>query len=230
MVQDFLEKKDVNCLTFPGATWEYERDLAQNLPGVGFLFQGIEVDQKVFEKSWERAEALNQIIHNGTFFLTKCRRSLQQFLGHRDRPWNDIPFDLVYPDWMGTWNQDKKEDLRRMFVRRIFSQSAFLSITLMLGRGTNHTLSELHETVRHLETLTIEDLDLDERTERALKESQTGVLKVEGATAYIKALGRENGYVVDVLRLRIYDSLSSVREGYVCPQMRLLYHIRETTK
>lgn len=227
MVAEFLEKDYVNCLTFPADVWEYERDLAINLPQVKFWFEAVEQDRNVHHRSLSKMRVLNNTIPNGHFVLPEHPCSLKQRLGDKDEPWTELPFDLVYPDWMGTWNQDKKEETRRMFVRRIFSYTSFLSITIQLSRGQPLTMHELEQIVLNLDVLTIEDLDLDERTRRAIRETKTGSIKAEGVTGYIQELGRKNGYLVTPLHVRVYDSLSSVREGFFTPEMRFLYRIED---
>lgn len=226
LVLSFLEKKAVRCLTFPGAHWIYEKNLALSMPSVEFSFQGLEVKQDVFENSWKQVEGHE--LMNAELCLTKNRRSMNQFLGHRDTPWNEDPFDLVYPDWMGTWSQDKKEQVRRMFKRRIFAPTSFLAITLMLARGTNLTLRELEEYVTDASLRVTESISLDARTTSALSTSRVGRLKAVGVSGYIAQQAEQNGYRADPVHLRIYDSYSYLKQGFITPEMSLLYRITDT--
>jgi len=226
MVREFLKKERVKCLTFPAQHWVYERNLAEGLPSVSFMFNGVEADEDVHESSWKEIEKENAP-KNAEFLMTIKKRSLSQFLGHMDKPWADEKFDLVYPDWMGTWNFKKKEEIRRMFARRIFAGSSYLAITLMLARGTIATFKDLGRYASEECDQMIESIVFDDQTERSLRGSKTGLLKASGATGYIMNMADENDYLAAPLRLSIYHSYSNIKENVVTPEMSILYRIRD---
>lgn len=129
---------------------------------------------------------------------------------------------------MGTWCQDKKGQVQRMFTRQIFRNKAYLAITIMLARGTNFTLSELETYRSRAANRYTESLVLNERTGEAMEHSKTGKLKVNGVSGYIAEVAEENGYSADLIRLAVYDSYSNISKGFITPEMSLLYSIKKS--
>ena len=230
LATSIIKKGHFNCLSFPAASWIFEQDLCNSFSEIAtFHFTGLEIDKEVFAKTFENAQKLD--LPNGVFETTAEARSLLQFLGTSNDPWSaGFKFDFVYADWMGTWNFDTKEAVRRMFVRKVIAHNGFLLITIMLGRGTTVTLQELDRYMiedHFYEVLDLEE-DPDEKTTQRMTDSAVGPLKVMGVTNLISSMARQNGQDIRLVRMAIYDSQSVVNERITTPEISLLYRVIHT--
>ncbi len=226
VVPSFIQKGNAQCLSFPASDWKYESDLAQSNLDVWFTFHGVELNREVFKRSMERAAHLNKEHGNSEFLLPTRPYNLREFIGESRSLWpEEERYDLVYPDWMGTWSQDKKEQVRRMFTRQIFSCQSYLAVTIMLARGTLYTFADLKLYQAQVSERIIETLVLNDRTVEAMEGSKTGRLKASGVSGYVIKMAGDAGYTAELIRLSVYDSCSNIRKGIVTPEMSLLYSI-----
>lgn len=183
---------EAHCLTFPARDWIQERELSVRRPDVKFVFHGVEQNRLVYRAAYRRAISLAPEISNANFMMEHC--TLIKFLGKLNSAWRSSKYDLVYPDWMGTWTQAKGDEIEQMFTRRIFKASAFLRVSMMLARGRPESMSLLQEFASATSMRMVSDAMVSAEAMERLISSSNGPIKVAGVTGLVRKHARKNGY------------------------------------
>jgi hypothetical protein len=225
MAETLIDKKNINVLSFPAKLWIWERRLAEDFDGQAeFHFVGLEHDPEDYEI--QRRNMLSMSLTNATFNTPDHASTLMDFASE---PWEADPFDIVYADWMGTWDSKKKEEVRLLFENKLIADDGFLQITICVTRGNTKDLSELRSHLEHggfYELLDFSESDLDDKTTTRLHAGKkTGLLKTYGLCGLISSIAGDYDQSVRLLNLSIYDSPCQDRKGYTTPEISLLFRV-----
>ena len=231
-----------NVMSLPAAHWKFERALATACPAVNFQFFGIERDPVVWSRARATAKRINckatsryRMTHRPIDAATCIENAAQS-----DRLREGV--NLVYLDWMGTWEPGKRKQIHDMFDGRLFSKHAFLVLTLMGARGRVIGTTD-DRRIAELEVDSLQQLSrlrLDENTERFIIGSrQSTVDKVLDVIGCVKAAAAhhkqtEEGparpfYSAELERFAVYNDKSKPAEhNRNTPEMSFLFRIRKT--
>jgi hypothetical protein len=190
----------VKCLTFPADLWLWEQGLAEAFPQRKFHVMGVEKSPKVFDRAKIVRPLLQKLYSNLTLSLSRVPRSFKQVL-------NSIPegeqFDIIYPDYMGTWARPKRAEVSQIFEKNLLAVGGFLLLTLSLNRGRAESIDELKAYARGEFDVTFTD------HRRKPKPSRGELIKVQGVPGLIQDLAAAHGCSLQLLEPHIYYNLNN---------------------
>lgn len=136
-----LEQRMITCLSLPATEWIWEQNLARAFPNNFIQFYGVERDPVVHVQSQAISDRLmkSQKRTNYRTHLLPNNIDLSKAIQRRTGTQVDsMPgFDIIYADYMGTWNENTIVDVKNIFNKNSFLLNPFglLIITLALSRG-----------------------------------------------------------------------------------------------
>lgn len=143
--------KPITGITLPADLAAWEHRFAEELQSYQHVTEitAIERDPEVLERLRENAETLDT--PGLTLKVPDTAKNVFQTL----EAGTAEPVDFVYLDYMGTWGEDKKQDLRLLFTRGFLKSGSVIAMTFSLKRGTGAALQELKKLsinypVRHI--------------------------------------------------------------------------------
>jgi hypothetical protein len=200
-------KKHISVLSFPGPDWLWEKGLCDAFNRRSFKFTGIEREPKIWRKLEQGAAVSPE-----KFKMHDKPCSFVEFANTRNA--RNKPFDLVYLDWMGTWSNDKKQDLEQLLAKKMLAPGGLLAMTLSLRRGNPRTNEELHD-LSH-------DLPLAFYDARG-RDKYVSNIKVRGIPHWVQQRANEEyGVELRPLLASVYYSVTGLSDQ-VQPQLQLLF-------
>jgi hypothetical protein len=143
--------KPITGITLPADLAAWEQRFAAELQKYSYTTEitAIERDPEVLERLRENAENLDT--PGLTLKVPDTANNVCQTL----EAGTQEPVDFVYLDYMGTWGEDKKQDLGLLFTRGFLKPGSVIALTFSLRRGTGDALQGLKKLapnypVRHL--------------------------------------------------------------------------------
>ena len=129
-----------SVITLPADKWCFETSLSKALPETKFHFTGIEANSIVFGRSLKTMRKLEDTNPTNWYTLVrgKALKLLEQY---------PVPADVIYLDWMGTWSNEKKEEIETIFSRKLLKEKSMLIFTIWACRGNGPEMDELEESI-----------------------------------------------------------------------------------
>lgn len=200
VVSSVCDRKTCRAMTFPAAGFLMEKELSKATPKIKWHIDAIESDAKVIRKMAVTVGLLNarrmtSDLHKGRFLQV-----LQQFEATAD--WDPSQYDFIYPDWMGTWSLEKREETASIFQRNLLRQGGVLAGTLSLLRGHGPAIEELRDFVDG-EPVEVIDFRPSNR-----KREMNYRLRTQGIPHFIMTQAQSYGIKLEDPKVMVYDSLS----------------------
>lgn len=125
----------IRCLTLPANSWAWEREISVAHPDQQFTVHGCECDKVVYRSSVRHIKEypiprVDALVGN-CYLLDSLKEKKAD------------PYHLIYADYMGTWNEDKKLDIDTMFRNGRLAPGGIYMMTTMLQRGAKKLKEEL---------------------------------------------------------------------------------------
>jgi hypothetical protein len=200
----------ISVLSLPAAEWAWEKGFMSAFPEKRFKFVGVESNEEVYRKMVKNAISLKEdskVRRRARFYYPEKAMDMLSFL----RFYTGLKSDFIYLDWMGTWANDKEEQLDLIFQHKMFYPGCFLSITISLGRGQTKTNQKLYMYT-----------DMYSPFTRYFKYERGDMLyksKSLGVTNYIWNRAKKFGVEMSYVYHNKYDSLRA-------PEISLVYQLK----
>jgi hypothetical protein len=124
--------KRLRILSFPDETWSWELSLENLFSHIPMEFLGLARNAAIHKKTKKFASVLPR-----RFEMTDKPVGFQTFAASNRKRRS---FDVIYLDWLGTWNEEKTDDLCALFHSGLLDVGGLLILTVSLFRG--HLVSE----------------------------------------------------------------------------------------
>ena len=200
--------KRISMLTFPAADWVFESNFLEMVKDedLDVLLLGLEENMAISTRFHTKGSSLET--QYPKCYVNSVSQSLR---GYLDRPPDKR--NIVYLDWMGTWDRGTRFDVDLLFQRHIFPVRALLVLTVMLNRGGKEydapdIFRLYNENKLNIPIDDIHDryLSLLDAKRRKGKEGITDnfMRKVNGIPHSVREIAMENDYFVDNVDIDIY--------------------------
>jgi len=204
LYRSLILKKDkpVQILSLPAAKWIWETSLSQAFEDIKFSFLGIEENPPVHKQMKLNAE------YNNKIYAKKCRfqTTPSPFSLLHYFKMSKTSFDIIYLDWMGTWSQEKKEQVSLIFKKDLIRPRGFFIFTLMYGRGYSETNKELEKYSRMHQGF---DFEYDS------KQKKSYISKTRGVVNLIQSIAEKYDHKVECTYMNDYPSLRCSELSFV---------------
>jgi len=220
-------RKNIQCLTLPAKDWIFEKQLARKFSHNQFLFQGIERDPIVHGASWNSIAKSSSWPQNAIGILPEHPLAVAEFIDQLPGEQLEIPYDLVYLDWMGIWSKEKRHAVNLLFERNAFAPHSFFCMTLGTGRSTP-LIESMNGYADDPARRGLISAVFCERTERALSETKTIKDKAASMFGYLTHLAASSGYRSRLARFAVYDSPPTGSAPQHVSEMSFLFEITKS--
>ena len=122
----------VRTLSLPAANWIWEKSFSNRYPDQRLEFVGLEADPEVHGRQRAKLRQLQTGRH--AFRVMGRPTSVAQYIDYW-RVVDQVPFDMIYLDYMGNWGDSKCEDITRILESGMLAPNAYLRVTLTATRG-----------------------------------------------------------------------------------------------
>jgi len=201
-------KKELDIFCFPGDTWEFEKMLLSKTDQTNLVmkFEGIEQNKEVFNNAFNAALQLKQDTKNHSYNIVEDNAF--DYLKTTDKK-----FDIIYLDWLGTWETEKKHELTCIFLRQLFKSHTpgLLILTLCLNQGAHPETTVMQDLTYHIDKQYI-DFQFEKCYNGKITENFKR--KTYGVANTVAGIGKEHGYKVKVDRFNMYKSIGENHQNW----------------
>ena len=173
LIANIPTKRPFRMLTFPAGQALMEQNLLAAFTGLPVEITGIERNHDIFRALKRTAKHLEETCPKVKFNLQHGPGSFKNYLRNQTvRCDTSDMFDFIYPDYMGTWSREKREDIALIFEKKLLRDGGFLTLTLMTARGRPETIDELQDFIDYDFTAIYQP---PERTTKGMQLKSVGV-------------------------------------------------------
>jgi hypothetical protein len=144
LIPTLSSDRTFKMLSFPAGGAIMETSLIQDLPELQVEITGIERDPMIFRQLEDTAQWFEEEYSRARFSLGHGPCDLQRYLDGREKATQpEEQFDFIYPDYMGTWSQEKRHNMVTVFEKNLLRVGGLLTLTIMAAREYPKTKEEL---------------------------------------------------------------------------------------